>query len=378
MDNQNFTFKTAAKLKSLLKDPFAYAAKELKEVNHLLTQISKTADQLSKTDLSNLETAAFLTAGKYGRKASDYLSDIQKMYRAGYENAEAMAELSTLAQAAGGLEAGLANDYLIAADAAYQLKGNTEALNKVLDGQNHMASRNSLSMKDLAEATKIAASQSADSGISIEQSTAAMGTMMAATKQDADIVAKAWESILMNIRQIEEEMENGGVLDAVSLREPMQVLEELSKSYMALDEFDSRRTNLIRAAGNAEYGKELKALLENWDLYEKMLEDYAEGGGSAMEKAMTSADHWEGSVNRLGNTFAKVIHNIADSDVITAAVNRFNGLLSVIDKITSKLGSFGSIGIGAGLWAGMKNTGKRRMSVRISEMFFCFEYALHA
>lgn len=369
MSNQNFILKIAGKLKPLFQDPFAYAAKELKEVNHLLNQISKTADQLSKTDLSNLEAAAFQKAGKYGRKASDYLSDIQKMYLAGYENAEALAELSTLAQASGDLGADLANDYLIATDAAYQLKGNTEALSKVLDGQNHVASRNALSMKDLAEATKITASQSANSGISIEQSTAAMGVMIAATKQGGDVVAKAWEDILRNIRQIKGELENSGIPYAASLQNPMQILEELSKAYTSLDESDSRRTDLIRAIGNAENGNQIKALLENWDLYEKMLKDYAEGSGSAMEKAMKSADHWEGSIQRLGNTFAKVIHNIADSDAVTAVIHSFNGLLSVIETITSKLGSFASIGIGTGLWAGIKNTGKCRMSVRISKMF---------
>ena len=339
LDNLNFLQKTAVKLKTLFKDPLANAVKELKEVNSMLTQIKKTADQLSKTDLSNLETAAFHAADKYGKQASGYLSDFRKMYNAGYKNAEAMAELSTLAQAAGDLEANLANDYLIAADAAYQLKGNTEALNKVLDGQTHIAGRYALSMEDLAEATKIAASQSAHSGVSIDQSTAAMGA----------------------IREIKD--------GASSLRDPMQILEDLSKAYTALDESDSRRTDLIRATGDAEYGKQLNALLENWDLYEKMLEDYANGGGSAMEKAMQSANNWEGSINRLGNTFTKVIHNIANSDAVTAVIDGFNGLLSVIDKITSGLGSLGSIGMGAGIWAGMKNTGKRRMSVRISKIF---------
>ena len=62
MDNLNFLQKTAVKLKTLFKDPLANAVKELKEVNSMLTQIKKTADQLSKTDLSNLETAAFHAA----------------------------------------------------------------------------------------------------------------------------------------------------------------------------------------------------------------------------------------------------------------------------------------------------------------------------
>ena len=112
------------------------AITELKEVNNIMTEISKTADQLDKTDLSNISRNSFDKASKYGKNASDYLVGIQEMYRAGYENAEELAELSTLAQASGDMGRDLANDYLIATDAAYKLKGNTEALNAVLDGQN--------------------------------------------------------------------------------------------------------------------------------------------------------------------------------------------------------------------------------------------------
>lgn len=105
-------------------------------------------------------------------------------------------------------------------------------------------------------------------------------------------------------------------------------------------------------------GNQLNALLENWSLYEKMLKDYAEGNGSALEEAMKSANNWEGSMNRLGNTFTKVVNNIVKSDAVIAGTNGLNSLLSVIDKITSKLGSLGTIGLGAGLFAGLKNAGR--------------------
>lgn len=261
----------------LLVSKIKNAITELKEVNSIMTEISKTADQLSKTDLSNVEKSSYNTASKYGKKASNYLTGVQEMYRAGYENAEDLAELSTLAQAAGDMQADLANDYLIATDAAYKLKGNTEALNDVLDGQNYITNRNALSMQDLAEATKIAASQSASSGIAVDQATAAMGTMIATTRQGGDVAARAWKGILMNIQQVEGEVEDGEIIDAeslskyekacealgvslkevkdgvISLRDPMQILKELSEAYTALDESDARRANLISAVGGKIY-----------------------------------------------------------------------------------------------------------------------------
>lgn len=99
----------------------------------------------------------------------------------------------------------------------------------------------------------------------------------------------------------------------------------------------------------------MNALLENWSLYEKMLKDYAAGSGSALEEAMKSANNWEGSMNRLGNTFTKVVNNIVKSDAVIAGANGLNSFLSVIDKITSKLGSLGTIGAGAGIFGIFKN-----------------------
>ena len=364
-----------------LKEKIASSLKDLKEVNRLLTEISKTAQNVSKADLSALGVSAFSTAGKYGQKASGYLTGVQEMSLAGYDNAEELAELGLLAQTAGNLDAGLARDYLLAMDAAYQLKGNVEALTTVLDGQTQVTTKNALSMKDLAKATKLTASQAASSGISIEESTAALSAMLSATRQGGDEIAQAWRGILMNLQQIEGQVGDGEILDpealakseqacadlgvalkevkngAVSLRDPMVILEELSEAYTSLDASDARRANLIDAIGGNGSGDQLQALLENWTLYEKMLEDYASGSGTAMEMAMRSANSWEGSLNRLSNTFTKVVNNFANSDFVVGVTNGFNGLLSVVDKITAKLGSFGSITTSLAGYLGAKGHG---------------------
>ena len=108
------------------------AIAELKEIDTILTEISKTSD-LTTEALAKLGKTSFDSASKYGKKASDYLTGVQEMYRAGFQNAPEMSELSILAQAAGDLTSDAANDYLIATDAAYDLGGSIEKLNAVLD-----------------------------------------------------------------------------------------------------------------------------------------------------------------------------------------------------------------------------------------------------
>ena len=110
---------------------------ELKEIDTTLTEISKTSD-LTSSQLRQLGSDSFDVASKYGKTANDYLLGQQEMYRAGFKNADGMAELSTLAQAAGDMTADLANDYLIASNAAFEYNGNVEKLNALLDGQNQI------------------------------------------------------------------------------------------------------------------------------------------------------------------------------------------------------------------------------------------------
>lgn len=345
---------------------------ELKEVNSIMTEISKVSKATAQ-ELANLEKSAFGTASKYGKKISDYLTGIQDFSRAGFrgKNAEDMAELSVLAQAAGDMTADLSNQYLIATDAAYKLNGEAKKLNGILDGQNYIANNNATNMTQLANATKVVASQAASSGIAVNEMSAAIGTMIAVTQDSGEVAGRAFKAILMNLQQVSGELDDGEIIDEtsltkyekacnelgvslkevkngiVSLRDPMQILKELSAAYTSLDKMDARRANLISAIGGKYRGNQLNALLENWKTYEKMLTDYSNGSGSAMNEAMKSANNWEGSLNRLHNTWVNTVENIANSDAIITVINGTNSLLDVLNKLTSKLGSVGTIGIGA-------------------------------
>ena len=101
----------------------------------------------------------------------------------------------------------------------------------------------------------------------------------------------------------------------------------------------------------------MDALLKNWDKYEKMLSEYSKGNGSAMEEAAKSANNWEGALNRLSNTWTDTIGNIVKSDDVIKLINNLNELLSTVNSLTSVLGTWGSLALGAGIFAGAKNNG---------------------
>lgn len=366
------------------------AVTELKEVDTYITEISKANKDLTKSELEQIGNNSFGTASKYGKTATDYLSGVQEASRAGYINAEEIAELSTAAQGAGDMTAELANKMIIATDKAYKLGGSAKELRNVLDGVNYISNNNAVNMTNLSEGMSIAGSTAASFGIGVNELTSALGTMVASTQQSGSEVARAFKAILLNIRQVsdaEEGIDAEGLTKyeqacnalGVSLKEtkngiqqlrdPMQVLKELSIEYNKLSETDIKRTNLLNSVGGKLRSTQLDALLRQWSMYENMLRQYDEGVGSMAVEAEKTANSWEGSLNRLHNTWVSTIGNVAESDTIITIINGFNNLLSVIQILTDKLGSLGTIGLGAGLFAGLKNVGRDKMYSLICYLF---------
>ncbi len=393
------TYFSASRLISLAVREIRSAITELQTLDDRLTEISKTSDR-TDASLRRLGENSFDVASKYGRTASDYLLGVQEMSRAGFGEAESekLAELSILAQSAGDMTAEMANEYIIATNAAYSLAGNSEKLNKVLDSQNYITNHNAVSMENLAQATKLAASQAAASGVEIDELTAAVGTMVAVTQQGGDQAGRAFKGILMNIQQVKasaadigdggeditaeslskyekataalgvslKEVKNG----TVQLRKPMEVLRDLAIAVNKEGENSVKVANLISAVGGKFRGNQLIALLQNWETYEKMLSEYNSDDAidSAFKESQKSANNWAGSINKVKNSWSEfvnvfinsdnmkemlntineIIQNLTDSAVsggLKITFDLLNRILKVIEFLTEQLGTLGTVAL---------------------------------
>lgn len=328
---------------------------ELKNVDSILTEISKTSD-MTTDQLTKLGETSFDSASKWGKKASDYLLGIQEMSRSGYygKQAEQMAETSILVQAAGDLNSDVANSYLLASNAAYQYSGNVQKLNALLDGQNMITNRNSVSMQDMAEATTQAASMASELGVQENQLSAMIGTIESRTKAGGNEVGNAIKSLLINVQnvnnsKIAETFKKAGVAQTEfvngveKMRNPIEVLEDLAKVFNQLEESDPLRTEILTNIGQKYQANKLSALLSGWSDYEKMLVDYSEGTGSAAKEAEKSANNWEGSLNKLSNTWTGFIQNFANSNMITSGLQGLTGIIKIIDTVVSKAGTLETV-----------------------------------
>lgn len=349
---------------SVAVNSFTKSISELKEIDTLLTEISKANDKLSKSDLNKIGNDSFGIASQYGKKATNYLSGVQEASRAGYENAEAIAQLSVAAQGAGDMTDTLANKYLIATDKAYKFGGSVEKLTEVLDGSNYITNHNAVNMTELAESMSIVGSTAASFGVDVDETTAALGTMIATTQQSGSEVARAFKAILLNIRQVSDEEEGidaegltkyekacnalnvklketkNGVL---SLRDPMEVLKELSVEYNKLEESDVRRTDLLSSIGGKLRSTQLDALLRQWDTYESMLQQYAEGTGSMAAEAEKTAKSWEGRLNSLSNSFTSFVNTVTSKDAVLGGIGFFDKMIQGAESFVDTFGTIPTV-----------------------------------
>ena len=86
-----------------------------------------------------------------------------------------------------------------------------------------------------------------------------------------------------------------------------------------------------------------KMMVKAYGDYQQMAEKAADAEGMTEELKAVGESFWT---------------NVLDSEGLKVIVDALTTLLKILDKIGSTLGGFGTLGLGAGLFAGFKNNGR--------------------
>ena len=321
---------------------FQDAVQELKNVDAELVNIQKVMGATA-TEMEKLSDRAFEVGSNLGVAASDYLASVNKWAQAGYDSLSAdLGELSVKTQKVGDVQEETANRFLLSVDAAYKYKGNIQELTKVLDGANEISNNYATSVEKLAGGMGIVSSLAAQAGMKVEETMAAIGTITAVTQESGNSAARALRALILNIqgateiaideetgeRWTEDEIkQTAAALEDLSiatreykngveqLRNPMEVIGELSEKYKAglIDEVQLQ--NVVASLGGKVRSNQLQALISNFDTYEKMLDTYRESVGSADRELDIYLNSWEAKANRLKNQWVEFAENMKASDI---------------------------------------------------------------
>ena len=317
---------------TLLRNALRQAVDEMKEMDKELTTI-KMVTGASDSDISALRQQAFAGARETGRSTSDYLSAAERFARAGYrENIQDLTKLSLVTQNVGGVTEDVASKFILAADAAWKMGGNTERLWSMLDGVTSIADQNATDIGKIAEAYTVAGSAFANAGESERTFAALIGTTTAATQRSGSEMARGLQTILFRVRQVKGELDDGEIIDAASISNAAKALDSVGisvlndanelKSFSEImgelnEKWDTLNTKqkayLQNALAGNRRGNVLFSLMDNWDVFEKQLEQFDESSGTALEKNEIYLDSWQAKTNELNTAWTNLIDTITDS-----------------------------------------------------------------
>lgn len=359
-----------------VKRAFEEALDEMKKADSELVTVRKVTG-MAADELERLNKAAFATATKYGESASEYLANVSEFARAGYgDTADKLAELSVKTQIVGDTTADTANQFLLAVDAAYKYNGSITALSRVLDGANEIDNKYATSIEKIAGGLGIVAPVAAQANIGIDELTAAIGTITAVTQRSGTEAATALRAIILNIvGDTKTEIEDGatwtagqikGLSDIVKVYakdaydaaqasgevlNPMKAIAGLAQSVKDGVLSASQLYEMVSDIGGKLRASQLTALVQNWDMYESMLTDYASAYGSAEKEIENATDSWERKTKQLQNTWTEFIQKSINTSSI-------KGLIDVAKWIVTFENNLGSAALKWTAFAVALNSGK--------------------
>ena len=345
-----------------LKRSFTEALETMKDVDDEMVTIRKVTGATTE-ELNRIEKQAYDTASAYGVAADEYLDSVANFSRAGYgEQASALAELATKTQIVGDTDAETAQQFLLSMDAAYKYQGSIKQLTKALDGANEIDNNYATSIEKIAEGLGKVAPIAAQAHVGADELTAAIGTITAVTQRSGTEAATALRALFLNIigdtkTEIDEGVtwttgEIAGLRDVIKLYakdaydaaqasgdviNPMKAIAGLSQSMKDGFLTEQQLMEMVSDIGGKLRTSQLLALIQNWDMYESMLGDYADAVGSADKEVENALDSWTRKTEILHNKWTEFISNLVETDTIKGALDQVIALVEFLDSDTGRL-----------------------------------------
>ena len=332
------------------------ALSTMKEVDTELANIQKVTDRTDQ-QMQKTAEAAYKVASAYGVAAQDYLESVAEFAKAGFgDQSEQLAEIATKTQLVGDVTSGIANKFLIAGNAAWEMGGNIDRLNQMLDAANVIENNYATSIEKLAAGMPIVSSIAAQAGMTFEETIAALGTITSVTQETGTKAATALRALILNILGAVGEYEDGieiteesvksldGILqvyakDALAAADaagtvvnPMEAIAALAKASEEGLVNQAELFDVLSSLGGKLRTNQLTALVQNFDMMQEMLDKTTQSAGSADREIGVMLDTWEAKTNILKNTWTEFIANTINSDFIKGILDISTAVVDFADN----------------------------------------------
>lgn len=178
-------------------------------------------------------------------------------------------------------------------------------------------------------------------------------------KEDISSAENALRSIGVKVRDSSNEF-----------RDFTDIMADLGKVWNSLS--STEKSNIgFEVAGTRELDI-LNSLFGTWDSYSSIMENIDGRIGETFRNQEIYADSLSGHMGELAAAGQSAWNNLIESDAIKSGIDLLTVVINTIDHAATTFGSLGTIGLGAGIFAGLKNVGIH-MLVAYESKRYCFE-----
>ena len=226
----------------------------------------------------------------------------------------------------------------------------TNSLEYYADAITALGAATASSSEEIADGLQKFAAIADTVGLSYEYATSALATVVAETRQSADVIGTSFKTIFARMQGLSlgETLDDGvdlnkysialqkigvNVLDANgNLRQMDDILDDLGARWESLTE--AQRVATAETVGGMRQYANFMALMDNWSEVQKNITIAANSEGMLQEQADIYAQSWEGAKKRLQASLQGIYHDIIDdktfismTDNISKVVDGVNGLI---------------------------------------------------
>lgn len=342
---------------NIVRNGIRNAYQDIQNLDKAMTNIAVVTD-MSVSDLWGKINEYMSIAQQYGVTTQGVYEVSQLFYQQGLGTADVM-ELTTetlkMARIAG-MGYAEAADAMTVAIRGFKLE--MSDAQHITDVYSEVAAISASDTQELATAMSKTASSAASVGMSFENTTAMIATMVEATRESATNIGSAMKSIISRMSEMKAGLsqdENGEFLDAskvetalksvgVALRDSQgqfrdldTVIIELGERWSSLDSATKRYLGTI-IAGNRQQSRFL-ALMENYERFTEIQSAAMDAEDASVLQYAKTLDSLETKLNQISNSFQQFYMSILNGPVIGSFLSFLNSMITGF----AKLGNFSSL-----------------------------------
>ena len=215
------------------------------------------------------------------------------------------------------------------------------------------------STDEIAQGLEKFASVANTVGLSYEYATSALATVVAQTRQSADVVGTAFKTLFARLQDLKlgETLDDGTTLGQYTenlkkvgvniktasgeLKDMDQILDETAARWKTLDR--DQQTALAKGVAGIRQYSQFIALMDNWDFMEENLQTIELASGTLNEQSEIYAEGWEGAAKQVKASAEAIYSALLNDDFFIEMNHGFSGLLDSVGAFIDSMGGVGGI-----------------------------------